>query len=45
MIQTKLVPNLIDRDSIQLGCGEGSLAFMTFWDGCFTIELLMEDEE
>lgn len=43
-MQRRLIPNLIDRDSIQLGTGEGNLAFITFWNGCFTIELLMEEE-
>ena len=39
-IQTKLYPNLISKDSHQLGAGEGAMAWITFWNGAFNIELL-----
>ncbi len=44
-MQTKLIPTRLNLDSIQIPTGEGNLAFMTYWSGVFTIELLMFDIE
>ena len=46
-IQRKLYPNEISRDSHLIGAGEGTMAWITYWDGAFNIELLFlpPDEE